>query len=75
VRTRSGDTHEHHLHHQRGGAEWPMSAEDVHAKFTTNAATALPETTTTRLTEAILDIEAQPNLTALRALATATPQT
>jgi 2-methylcitrate dehydratase PrpD len=68
---RSGVVLERHLRHQRGGAQNPVGAQDVRAKYRRNARTALDEPDTARLEEAVLGLGQLPDLRAFAVLRTA----
>jgi 2-methylcitrate dehydratase PrpD len=57
VVTRAGEVYEAELRYQRGGAENPMSAAEVRAKFRSNAALALPGAAAAELEAAVLGLE------------------
>src|SRR5262249_25315745 len=64
VQTTDGRTLEAELRHQRGGTKNPMSADDVIAKFRSNAALALPADEVDVLATAALSLHEQPDLEA-----------
>jgi len=71
VRTGDGRVIERELLYQRGDPHNPVSAEDVRAKWRANATTALAAGEAEALEAALLGLEHQPDLTAVRALAAA----
>ena len=71
IRLRDGRVLEADLPHQRGGAENPMPAAEIRAKYRANAALALPDPAVEALEEAVLSLEEQPDLRAFAALAEA----
>jgi 2-methylcitrate dehydratase PrpD len=68
VRTTDGRTLEAELRHQRGGAENPMSSDDVITKFRSNAVLALSATESQSLESAVLALDSQPDLEAMQML-------
>jgi 2-methylcitrate dehydratase PrpD len=68
VRTTDGQTLEAELRHQRGGAENPMSSDDVIAKFRSNAGLALSSAEAQSLESAVVALEDQPDLEPMRML-------
>jgi 2-methylcitrate dehydratase PrpD len=62
IRLRNGEVLEAELRYQRGGAENPMSAEEVGEKFRSNARSALPSQSAERLERGILDLEGVPDV-------------
>jgi 2-methylcitrate dehydratase PrpD len=73
VTLRSGGVRERHLLHQRGGAEHPMTAADVHGKFRANAELALPGDRAEGLRLAVAGVAGLPDLEPLRVLQEAVP--
>jgi 2-methylcitrate dehydratase PrpD len=71
IALRDGRTREAELRHQRGGPDNPMSAQDVREKFRANAELALPAAEVEALETAVLALEDEPDLGALRVLRTA----
>jgi len=69
VALRDGTQLERHLPHQRGGAQNPMAAADVRAKFRANAALALAEPRLAELERAVLELASLPDMGAFRVLA------
>jgi 2-methylcitrate dehydratase PrpD len=63
-----GTIRERELAYQRGGPDNPMSAEDVVAKFRTNAALAVDDATARSVEEAVLGLEDELTLGAFGAL-------
>lgn len=62
IRLKSGEVLEAELGHQRGGAENPLSIEDVLAKFRDNAGLALAGPLISRIEEAVLCLEREENI-------------
>src|SRR5262249_20723954 len=69
IRTRDGRVVERELRHQRGDAENPMSDAEVLDKFAANASLALEDPDRETLTAAVVALERQSDLSALRLLA------
>jgi 2-methylcitrate dehydratase PrpD len=63
VHTRDGRTLEHELRHQRGGSEFPMSTDDIVAKYRFNAGQALTGAAAAGLEEAVLGLDGLRSLT------------
>jgi 2-methylcitrate dehydratase PrpD len=72
VVTTDGRVFENELRHQRGGAENPLTDADVAAKFTSNAAVALPSDEVARLAAFVLGMSDAPDLGPLAVLRAAT---
>ncbi|MEV0688144.1 MmgE/PrpD family protein [Nocardia sp. NPDC050378] len=72
VETTDGRVLEHEFRYQRGGAENPLTTDDVLAKFRTNAGYGLPADEVTALEQATLDLTALRDVSYLDALAAAT---
>jgi len=68
ITTRDGRTREAELPHQRGGPENPMSPDDVREKFRANAGLALDPPEVEALESAVLALDDQGDLGALRVL-------
>jgi 2-methylcitrate dehydratase PrpD len=68
ITTRDGRTLEAQLDHQRGGAENPMSAEEVVRKFRTNALLSLPGDRVDDLQLAVSELASRPDVGFLHAL-------
>ena len=65
VRLRDGRILEARQDHPRGGPDFPMTREEVEAKFLGNAALAVPEDQAARVVRTVGDLAAQAHLTAL----------
>ncbi|MQA96730.1 MAG: MmgE/PrpD family protein [Streptosporangiales bacterium] len=72
IETVDGRVLEHELRWQRGGAENPLSTDEVLAKFRTNAAYGLPSEHVATLERSTLALATSHDLSYLDALATAT---
>jgi 2-methylcitrate dehydratase PrpD len=72
VETVDGRVLEHELRYQRGGAENPMTTDDVLAKFRTNAGYGLSSEDVTALERSTLDLPSLQDVSYLDALAAAT---
>jgi 2-methylcitrate dehydratase PrpD len=72
IRLRNGEELAAELPHQRGAPEYPMTEDEVREKLRTNAALALPADARSHLEAAIMEIEQEDDLDALRVLAEAT---
>jgi len=72
IETVDGRVLEHELRYQRGGAENPMSTDDVLAKFRTNAGYGLTDEHVASLERSTLDLASVQDLSYLDALAAAT---
>jgi 2-methylcitrate dehydratase PrpD len=64
IRLASGEVLEQELAYQKGGPENPLSADQVRAKFRSNARLALPDDAIDRLEDAILSLEEQDDVRA-----------
>jgi 2-methylcitrate dehydratase PrpD len=62
IETRSGSVLERELAHQRGGPDNPMGAEEIAAKFRSNAGLALDAGSIAALEHAVLTLEQQADL-------------
>jgi 2-methylcitrate dehydratase PrpD len=71
IRLRDGEELTAELPHQRGAPEYPMTEDEVRDKFRANAALVLPAEVQTGLEAAVMGLEQQDDLDALRALAKA----
>jgi 2-methylcitrate dehydratase PrpD len=71
IRTIDGRSIERELRFQRGDPENPMSTEEVLDKFTANASLALGDGDRQELADAVMGIERESDLSALRLLARA----
>ena len=74
VRATDGRVIERELLYQRGDPQNPMSDAEVLVKYRTNAGLALDAAAVTTLEDAVFDLEHQPDVSALRALAHAAPR-
>jgi len=72
IETVDGRVLEHELRFQRGGAENPMSTDDVLAKFRTNAGYGLPSEHVATLERSTLELPSLHDVSYLDALAAAT---
>jgi 2-methylcitrate dehydratase PrpD len=73
VRLRDGTIRETELPYQRGGPDNPMTPDEIAEKFVTNASLALGPDAVARLQSAVLGLEGEQRLDALRALGAAAP--
>jgi 2-methylcitrate dehydratase PrpD len=71
IRLRNGEELTAELPHQRGAPEYPMTEDEVREKFRANAALVLPADVHDRLEAAVMGIEGQADLDAMRTLAEA----
>ncbi|CAB4878715.1 unannotated protein [freshwater metagenome] len=74
VTTRDGRTLEAELRHQRGGAQNPMAAAEIIAKFEAGAELALPGERVAELRDAVRGLDNGPDLRALAVLRGAGPR-
>jgi len=68
VRTRDGRTLEAELRQQRGGADNPLSSDEIVGKFRVNAAQALPDAAVAQLERSLLDLDGLATLAPLEIL-------
>jgi 2-methylcitrate dehydratase PrpD len=65
VGLRDGRRLEESQDHPRGGPDFPMSREEIEAKFRGNASLAVPEAQANRVIQLVVDLAAQPDLNEL----------
>jgi 2-methylcitrate dehydratase PrpD len=65
IRLRDGRLLEERQNHPRGGPDFPMTREEVEAKFLGNAALAVPEEQSARVVRIVGDLAAQAHVTEL----------
>jgi len=65
IRLRDGRVLEEHQDHPRGGPDFPMTREDLEAKFRGNAALALPAEQVTRVSRLVAGMATLPRIDAL----------
>jgi 2-methylcitrate dehydratase PrpD len=65
VRLHDGRVLEERQDHPRGGPDFPMTREEVEAKFRGNAALAVPSEQSARIIKIVGDLAAQADLTSL----------
>ncbi|MDP2702539.1 MAG: hypothetical protein Q8P98_10770, partial [Candidatus Rokubacteria bacterium] len=65
IRLHDGRHLEEHQDHPRGGPDFPMTREDVEAKFLGNATLAVPEEQSARVVRIVGELAAQEHVTEL----------